>query len=1629
MSGSSPPGFKPRAPAINPFDKLDQRQFDSYVSSIQAKIKVALDPSPPEPQHVSRTFAEISRSTIASPAPSPAPLSKRSGQDTRPSSRATFTPLGAGTPNEPYELSDDDDELAEETHFPRSRSQSEALYEEEPEPLGSIQEENEAGEIESDDERRGSGDGLHEQADGEEAWDYSGEDASEQDELSESEEVDEEEDDVFVGKGKGRHPAEGPGLAGLLNGSIAHHASIASSSPERMSNSISPDNSFEAGVAQMPTLGTTSTPFISRFATRGSARNMEDIIDNEDDGSPPWEGDQSSLIPMGQHTHDGDEEEVLGGATTGAGHDTAIEVLDSDDDNASDTGPGMEIDEAGRRSGSGIPLNLYAGLGGAAYREIDELEFDDSAAFPHRTYEPDSLLDDTVDDHGSIIGTVLPKHSSLFTGSSARTREPSESRDAEESADTAYAPDYAVEKPDPGIKTPSVRGEEFEMDQPSIQHSMDYSDFIGEKSLLANQLDTSLTRTQAEENLLEVTVYQLENGSRFYDYDGIRHFLNADGEVYETCPIPPPRPTIQRPPDLTMIEEVTEYDMTRKMIGHDIEDEDPITDRFDFLKGLDDTMSSVGAPFLRYPPEDNSNASFNVADIPQRPGAAMGFRARVIRGADGSAILSESLVLADTTNESVPTERANPLSRNHSLEESMTGRNAGDLVSEADDLISQDTFAHIDDDSIDSILDDDDDDSRDKSGASTLANREDLTTPVPHQFTRVFDDQTMDEAMDISGVQALPELDERGVAAALEAVAQLAQVSSLESMGSVNEVQETDVSMLASSEYFNQAEGLDRLIDTTTSMTAAEEDMLAHSFTMADALHNTVPATQVDEILEPALPGVDMGHGMVVQSSVLDEIIQDPYIDPASTSSEKLASEVLAEVFKGVHPVALPSRVATGTVTPMENAFQESDPLARFDQVEIVQRSRSPAYKPSTDTTMEAQGSSPRRTPTPTLSTGQSLTAPEMSIATSISGFQPGVSIYEGSPSSSVNQDDMPHTIPLEPEVTQLPDPTLPPAPTHLTTPHVPDVPESSEARRDLSPSVVVEPPTPHARSEDGAEPGVSTVEPEIAASVKPVQDSDPEDAASVDELLSDGENTETDSNQADSSTEIPGHVSETRSTPTPEKRRVFDGVELPMPRLSPRASLMTPHRLMSESIISPVSDGAPPGFSPTPQKYQSLYRRVPTSGPFKATSEAGSVRKSSGSDQGGPAPWPLGNLAHRHTRPEGPMTSSPLARSSCRYHKISISADGDDGAHVMFIVPACALRDEKAMQEQGIEDHGLCTPEEEHARTTNLAKAEPGVVKKLQALVGPSLFQEGVCGYLEERSFSDASRLSRSKSLRASEGRSSAEPKGSDKEGRARSPRSKLKSRSRPSSRNDNRAFRPPVEDSDSDDSVGDEPTRKRLKRHGTGSTTSSVRFPTFAADSPQKPSEPLTTGSVSISRRMKRARRPADAQPFKPDPEDHESSTDTELERSPRKRTKRQNSNALRRPNTNPVAQSKEFSDEGVNPFKPSHELRRLLSPPPNQTEPQPSASIASQLSNDEQRELERHIALGDKPGEVVDESGQLVNTDKLEPAPAMVAAHVDRGAHKEMGQHESTSKEDNASASGSTKSKRPWQRSWRF
>ncbi|KAG9100969.1 hypothetical protein FRC06_003484 [Ceratobasidium sp. 370] len=624
----------------------------------------------------------------------------------------------------------------------------------------------------------------HENDPEEVAWDYSGEDASEDEEQSAAGEAEEEggaegEEDTFIGKGKGRHPAEGPGLAGLLNGSGAQRAGRSAQTPERAGRSSRVlEDSFEEGVGRMPIFGTTSTPFISRLRS-GSPRSQDS--GEEDEESPPWEVSQGLSAPgVAEEYPVNESEEYESGEESaeerygpGAAPEDAIEVLDSDEEAEASKAPNEEqVDEIApspaRSNGSERPQVVIS------HQDFDELQFDDSAAYPDEEQEPDSLLDDTMDGDDSLrlqvlTGNVLPGPSSLFSASSvAVTREPSQSKDAEEldqSADTVQAPERSVEEPDMNALPADL---EPETDQPSVQQSIDYSDFIGENSLLAQQ-DSSLT--QAEQHLQEVTIYELENGSRYYDYDGVRHFLNSEGEVYETIAIPPPRPTIQQPPELSMIEEVTEYDITRRLGGADDDNEDGGA-KFDFLKEFDDTFSSVGEPILRYPGED-SIVAFGIDDIPQRPGAALGFRSRDVPGADASAFLSDSAVLGDDLSEydaSGHHGMLGPLGARSSMTgtvESMGGRNSGDLVSD-DDLVSASEAGGDGDadDSQDSILDDDGDTTRELD--SHLLNREDLVTPVPPGKA------------DESEAEGPLQLNEKDVADALAAVAQLAENASFE---------------------------------------------------------------------------------------------------------------------------------------------------------------------------------------------------------------------------------------------------------------------------------------------------------------------------------------------------------------------------------------------------------------------------------------------------------------------------------------------------------------------------------------------------------------------------------------------------------------------------------------------------------------------------------------------------------------------------------------------------------------------------------------------------------------------------------------------------------------------------------
>jgi hypothetical protein len=182
--------------------------------------------------------------------------------------------------------------------------------------------------------------------------------------------------------------------------------------------------------------------------------------------------------------------------------------------------------------------------------------------------------------------------------------------------------------------------------------------------------------------------------------------------------------------------------------------------------------------------------ALGIDDIPQRPSAAMGFRARDAPGGDASDFLSDSMVLGgDIVNESDASVRYGMLSRSAvgSFEDPMNGRNAGDLVSEADDLVSasEGDGGYADADSQDSILDDDESRVFDRS----VLDRDELVTPMPPEKP-------------VEGEAGeLLELDEKGVADAMAAVAQLAEAVSFEDLMNAGGVQDPSTNSESASSF------------------------------------------------------------------------------------------------------------------------------------------------------------------------------------------------------------------------------------------------------------------------------------------------------------------------------------------------------------------------------------------------------------------------------------------------------------------------------------------------------------------------------------------------------------------------------------------------------------------------------------------------------------------------------------------------------------------------------------------------------------------------------------------------------------------------------------------------------------
>jgi len=90
------------------------------------------------------------------------------------------------------------------------------------------------------------------------------------------------------------------------------------------------------------------------------------------------------------------------------------------------------------------------------------------------------------------------------------------------------------------------------------------------------------------------------------------------------------------------------------------------------------------------------------------------------------------------------------------------------------------------------------------------------------------------------------------------------------------------------------------------------------------------------------------------------------------------------------------------------------------------------------------------------------------------------------------------------------------------------------------------------------------------------------------------------------------------------------------------------------------------------------------------------------------------------------PNLNSPVTRSNCRFHKISLPR-GEDGARAYFVVPGCALGDGELMEGEDIRDEGSSTHEDHKRMLSNVETLDlsPYLVGVLRKLVGVDLLRE----------------------------------------------------------------------------------------------------------------------------------------------------------------------------------------------------------------------------------------------------------------------------------------------------------------
>jgi hypothetical protein len=95
-------------------------------------------------------------------------------------------------------------------------------------------------------------------------------------------------------------------------------------------------------------------------------------------------------------------------------------------------------------------------------------------------------------------------------------------------------------------------------------------------------------------------------------------------------------------------------------------------------------------------------------------------------------------------------------------------------------------------------------------------------------------------------------------------------------------------------------------------------------------------------------------------------------------------------------------------------------------------------------------------------------------------------------------------------------------------------------------------------------------------------------------------------------------------------------------------------------------------------------------------------------------------------------ISSSPITRSHCRYHRISLPKE-DGGPRVCFLVPGCSLNDRELMAGEEIEDHGDATQEDSLRMIKDIESLDfdSYLIGILRQLVGLDILREQEVFYL----------------------------------------------------------------------------------------------------------------------------------------------------------------------------------------------------------------------------------------------------------------------------------------------------------